>query len=1622
VTVHEFLSRLRQLDVRVWAEGDKLRYSAPDGVMTTALRTDLIEHKAEIIAFLHRIEGDVHLISPPLLPVSREGELPLSFAQQRLWFLDKLEPNNPAYNCPGGMRFIGLLNVAVLGRCINEIIRRHETLRTTFATVDGRAIQVIAPPSPMPLPLVDLCELPESEREGEARRLGTEETHRPFDLARGPLVRVILLRLSEEEHALLLTLHHIISDAWSGGVLWQELATLYEASSRGKPSPLPELPIQYVDFAVWQREWLQGEVMDRLLTYWKQQLDDASTVLDLPTDRPRPPMQTYRGTTQSLMLSEQLSEALKTLSQQEGCTLFMTLLAAFNVLLYRYTNQKDILMGSPVAGRNRVEVEGLIGFFVNTLVLRTDLSGNPSFRELLRRTRETVLDAQAYQDLPFEKLVAELQIERDLSIQPLFQVMFALQNVPPLSPEFSDLVLHSLDIESRIAQFDLSITMTEMQEGIDGFCEYSTDLFDAATILRMLGHFQTLLAAIVSDPDQKIAEIPLLVDAEQEQFATWNATQRDFPLNYCFPQLFESQVTRTPDAIAVTFRDQQLTYRALNQRANRLARLLLEEGGGPDTVVALLAERGIDFLTAILAVFKVGGAYLPLDPRHPPLRHRQVLQQSGSQLMLVAAMFESTTIETLEGIPAETRPKLMLLEDLLQHNQPEGNLSPRALPTNLAYVIYTSGSTGIPKGAMVEHRGMLNHMYAKVVDLGLTATDVIAQTASQCFDISVWQFLAPLLIGGRVHILADEIAHDPVRLLDEVDRDAITMLETVPSLLGAMLDIEELEDSDRHSLPALRWLIPTGEALPPELCRRWLESHPQIPLVNAYGPTECSDDVTHHFIADPPSPDTLCMPIGRPIPNLQVYVLDQHLLPLPIGIVGEVYVGGIGVGRGYLNDARRTAEVFIPDLFAGKPGARLYRTGDLARYLPDGSIQYLNRVDHQVKIRGFRIELGEIETILRQHPAVRESVVMAREDNLGTPSTQTAKRLVAYVVPAGEQELVVGDLRRFVQEKLPDYMVPSAFMVLDALPLTPNGKVDRRALPVPTGVRPELERVFVAPRTSAEEDLASIWAEILGIEQVGVHDNFFELGGDSILCIQIIARARRSGVRITPMQFFEHQTVAELAMVANTAPDTQAEQGMITGPVPLTPIQRQFFEESIVAPHYFNQAMLLEVKQSLSPALLRSAFQRLLLHHDGLRLRFERTTTGWRQIIIGHKDGVASFTQIDLSNLPESGQSLSIDRATAALQASLDISTGPLVRVALFDLGEQGLNRLFIVIHHLSVDSVSWRILLEDLETAYLQLSRGEAIELPPKTTSFRQWAERLVEYAQSERIENELDYWTTDARRNISPLPVDYPGGVNTVASTDVVSVSLSADDTQALLREVPRVYQTQINDVLLTALTQAFTQWTGEDPLLIDLEGHGREEIFEGVDLSRTVGWFTSTFPVLLDLRGTQGLGEALKSVKEQLRQTTDRGIQYGVSRYLSTEAEWAWELHKLPRPEVIFNYLGQMDQILPEASMFRLAQESSGPHQSPMENRHHLIEIDGGVIGKQLQLSWAYSRNLHRRTTVEGLARTFVEALQALIAHCQSPEAGGYTPSDFPAARLTQEELDRFLASTKTLGENR
>ena len=1051
--------------------------------------------------------------------------VPLSFSQQRLWFLHQLEPDSPVYNIARAMRLNGALNVEALRKTLDTIVARHEILRTTITAVDGNPVQVVAENGSVELSLIDLSEKSDAYRQAEMHRFLNTEAQRPFNLASDLLLRATLLRLRKEEHVLFLTTHHIASDGWSSGILMQELTTLYRAFSLGNSCTLPELPIQYADFAGWQRQWLRGEILEGQLSYWKRQLSNAPAMLELPTDRPRPSIQSFRGARQLVKLPMGLTDALKKLSQREGVTLFMTLLAAFKTLLSRYTRQDDILVGVPVANRTRPETEKLIGFFVNNLVLRTDLSGSPTFRELLGRVREVALGGYAHQDLPFEKLVEELQPERDLSRTPLFQVMFGFQSVRRETPELPGLTLSPIEMESGTAKFDLFLSMVEEGDSLRGSLEYNTDLFEDGTITRMLGHFHTLLEGVTAHPEQRLWDLPILTERERQQLLVeWNDTGKDYAKDKCIHQLFESQVDRTPDATAVVFpsislrtgpstgsghsEDKQLTYRELNHRANQLAHHLRALGVGPEVRVAIFVERSLEMVIGLLGILKAGGAYVPLDPAYPKERLAFMLEDAEAPVLL-------TQEGLLQGLP-DHRGRVVRLDSDWHVVAQESRENPtsRATAESLAYVIYTSGSTGKPKGVVITHRALVNFFNSMWQQPGLACEDTLLSVTTLSFDIAALEIFLPLTVGARVVVASRAVAADGVQLREKLERYGVTAMQATPATWRLLLE------AGWQGARQLKILC-GGEALQGDLATDLLAGGSS--LWNMYGPTETTIWSSVHpvgLLKNGP------VPIGRPISNTEIYIFDPYFQPVPIGVPGELFIGGVGLARGYLNRPELTAERFVPDPHGERPGARLYKTGDLARYLPDGSIEFLGRVDHQVKIRGFRIELGEIEAVLGHYPSVREAILLAREDVPGQ------RRLVAYVVTSQKPAPTAAELRSFLKEKLPDYMVPSVFVFLEALPLTPNGKVDRRALPPPDQTRPDAEKTFMAPRDELELQLIKIWEKILDVTPIGVNDNFFDLGGHSLLAVRLFAQIEKiSGKKLPLATLFQAPTVEQLASI-----------------------------------------------------------------------------------------------------------------------------------------------------------------------------------------------------------------------------------------------------------------------------------------------------------------------------------------------------------------------------------------------------------------------------------------------------------------------------------------------------------
>ena len=1461
--------------------------------------------------------------------VGRDRPLPLSYAQQRLWYLDQLVPGNLAYNNTVALRMRGPLDTAALHRALREVVRRHEVLRTTIDTTDDGAVQVIHPAMDVDLPVVDVS--------GEIQDLVREHARTPFDLATGPLLRAHLLRRADKkhdpehdrEHVLVIAMHHIVSDGWSAGVLLGELATLYGAFAAGEPSPLPPLSVQYADYAVWQRNRRDSD--GREPAYWADALADVA-VLELPMDRPRGPVQGQRGARSPVHVDADLTAAVGRLCRDTGVTPYMVLHAALVTLLHRYSGQTDLAVGTAVAGRNQPETEQLVGCFINTVVVRADLSGDPSFRELLGRVKDATLGAIAHQELPFERLVDELDVPRSLSHAPLVQAMLVLHNTPAPRVRLGELTLEGMDVDSGTAKLDLVLELREEPDGITGAWEYNTDLFDAETPAQLTRHLVRLLTAATADPGRRVSELDLTSAGEREDVLALSAgpplPAGAEPAADTVPAAFDAQVARTPEAVAVGDPDRPVTYRELRRRAAAVAHGLVGRGVRRGDRVALLVERPADAIAAMLGVLLAGAAYVPVDPHAPPARRDALLARAEPATVLTGA--DVATL--INGDTADvTRPT--------DTAGPSGPL-PDLVPSDPAYVIFTSGSTGHPKGVVVEHGQLLRSTRARRAHYG--PPDVCLNLYALTFDGSVAWIYYALLTGGTVWCPTPEVVTEPHRLAELVASHRPRRLATVPALYRQLLAA-----ASPAQLASLRSVTVGGEDCPPELVRAHAAALPNTELHNEYGPTEATVWSTVHVVDRPVGGR---VPIGRPIPGARNYVLDPHGRLLPTGAAGELHVGGPAVARGYLGDPALTGARFVPDPFwhnnsdrspygrGDADAARLYGTGDRARWNRDGMLEFLGRVDRQVKIRGFRVEPAEVEAVLVAHPAVAEAAVVA-----------TDGRLVGYLAPTNGA-VDADELRAFAGARLPDHLVPAHLVTLPALPRTRHGKVDVRALPAPD--RPA-DAAPVAPRTELERTLAEVVAEVLRRPAVGVHDDFFAIGGDSILAMSVVTAARRRSVGLTVRQLFHNPTVARLATVAGTRLDVQAEQGTLSGPVPLSPVQRWFFDTfapdtAASRPDHFNMSVQLELREPVRPDVLEEAFRAVLHHHDALRLRFV-TEDGRRR-----QHGIAGEPGWTLDRAGVSGDAalVALDQR---LQESLDLSDGPVVRAALVDRGPGAADRLLLVAHHLVTDAVSWRIVLADLFTAYHQLDGGHPAALPPKTTSYAEWSRRLAEFAAGPDGRAELDHWAALPYHLAPRLPRDSDSDGPAAGSS---TVRVEVDATALLGGAVP------VDHAVLTAVGTALARWTDADHVLLDVERHGREDLFPDLDVTRTVGWFSDFHPVVLPVLADPA--DTLAAVTAHLRSVPHHGAGYLPLRYADGSP-----LGAAPAAEVAVNYLGRLDLALPPGAPATILGEQLGSLRAASTPRPYLIEVTAGILDGRLWLVWTYTDGVHHRSTIERLA---------------------------------------------------
>lgn len=1526
----------------------------------------------------------------------------LSPEQQRLWLLAK-QGSNP-FHTTATIRIEGALDRNRLVQAIQDVVARYEILRTTFREApppDG-VMQVIEEPGAA-LEL-EVAEAGAVENALSGRRISNGEKV----VDRPPVLRVALQPEPDGAYRLWFTLPALCADARSVALLAGEFARAY---ARPLESSDQEV-LQYADIAAWQLELSETPEAEDGRRYWRRQPWAEWPQIRLPFER-KENRQHFAPASHCVVLPPALCTRLRDRARRHATGTASLLLASYGILLGRITGEERFLIGVGTSGRSFDELQSAPGLFARHLPLRCTLRGSESFSELCAQFDSQRQAGEQWQDFfSYEHLNGVYDAHGD---EPYFRLCFEHEFFPEaFASDGVTFVLENVDAVTN--RFVLCLACYEFGDRLLLAWNYDSKVLPAEEVVRLAGHYTALLDGALSEPEKALRRLPALSAQEHERTVLhYNETASPYPTDRCIHHIIEQQARERPDAIAIEAEGVCLSYGDLNRRANQLAHRLRKLDVGPDVLTAICLERSPEMLIAVLGVLKAGGAYVPLSPNYPEERLAFMLEDTRAPVLVSTA----DIVNQVKLSQHASRLQIVCLD----HDWPEiAKESPRnpnvpMTPDNLIYVIYTSGSTGKPKGVLITHQGLVISNAARMAYFRQEVTKFLL-LSSLSFDSSVVGIFWTLCTGGTLFLVPEESQQNVPDLVEKIAGYHVTHLLTLPSYYALLLEYGRPE-----ALQSLRTAIVAGEACPKKMVDRHRHMLPGTALYSEYGATETT---VFSSVYDCLKQTLNTAPVGDPVDNIQMYVLNEGLQPQPVWAPGEMHFGGAALSNGYLNRPELTAERFIPNPFAKKTGERLYKSGDLTRHLPNGDIEFLGRIDNQVKIRGFRVELEEIDAVLATHPAVREVCVDARL--LAGDDPTSGRRLVAYVALAERSETNPAALRHYLADRLPDYMVPAQFVMLDSLPKNPNGKIDRRALPDPEESRPEPDESYAAPQSYFEKKLAEIWARVLRVEKVGIHDNFFELGGDSILSIQIISRAKQAGLELSPAHIFQYQTIAELARVAGQANRIHAEQGIVTGPVPLTPIQYWFFEKNLPNPHHWNVSLLLELRRDLPDSHLQQAAQALLAHHDLLRCRYDLSSAA-----AAPEDNAARsvsqtitapgercpFDRIDLSHLTETEEPAAIEAKIAEWQGKLNLEYGPLMRLVRLERGTDKNPYLLLVLHHLVCDVVSWRVLIEDLQRALQQLDKEQAIDLPAKTTSFQYWAKKLVAHAGSDAVRNELDYWQRTLARAETVLPFDFEADLsaNTEASTRMMRVYLTVEETQALLQEIPKRYKTQINDVLLTALVQAFRTWTGKPGLLIDLEGHGREVIFDDVDLSRTVGWFTSSFPAYLHLENEPeeiGAAGAVQMIQQQLQEIPGRGFGYGLLRYLQKEETIRAQLRALPRPLVNFNYLGQFDQTLDESSPFALVQDFSMNDRAPEGPRSHVLEIVGAVIDEQLQFEWYYSANLHRLETIQRLTEAFLAALREIIALSKQPDAQAFTAEDFADFQWEEGDLTEIMSA--------
>ncbi|MCY8595206.1 non-ribosomal peptide synthetase, partial [Bacillus haynesii] len=1488
----------------------------------------------------------------------------LSSAQKRLYILCQAG-SHVAYNMPFAMTIEGDFDIRRFENTLKNMVKRHESFRTSFVMIDGEVMQQIEKEIDFQVAYSDIGKESAEEK--------IKSFIRPFHLKKAPLLRAEVVKVNEREHLLMFDMHHIISDGVSTDIFVQELGALYEGKS------LEPFHIQYKDYAEWEKSHARRDELKRQEEYWLKTYKGDIPVLDLPTDHKRPLTKSSEGDTVTAAIESETFRKLQHMAKENGVTMYMLLLAGYTALLSKYTGQEDIIVGTPAAGRNHEDIQNLIGMFVNTLAIRNHPEGKKTFRHYLQEVKENTLQAYENQDYPFEELVEKVNIKRDMARNPLFDTMLVYHNteVKPFAAE--GLRSRLVEIKRGISKFDITVTASEAAAGLRLEVEYSTTLFNKERMERLSEHLISLLEQAADHPDVAINQIDVLTKDERHRVLyDFNRTDGMFCKEKTIPELFEEQVEKMPDHPAVVFGDETISYRELNEKANSLAFTLRQKGVGPDVVAGILTERSIEMIVGIMGILKAGGAYLPIDPAYPQERISYMLKDSNVSVLCAAGDVD----------PGEAYAGDIIRIDQTGQNDHVENLKHDIKPQHLAYVIYTSGSTGKPKGVMIEHHSVNNlvHGLYERIYQHLDAHLNVALVAPYIFDASVKQIFAALLFGHTLCIVPRETAWDAMSLIEYYSKNNINVSDMTPAHLNmlAYVDKTELEFD-------LKELIVGGDALTPDVINSLFHKFPNLScnITNVYGPTECCVDAASYQIEWEKVPQTPSIPIGRPLLNTSIYIVDKELRPQPIGIAGELCIAGEGVARGYVNRPELTAEKFVDHPF--EPGKKMYKTGDLAMWLPDGQIEFLGRADHQVKIRGYRIELGEVEQQLLTHEKIKEAAVIAGKDQNGS------SYLCAYF--ASDQELPAADVRQFLEREMPDYMIPSYFVKLDRLPRTSSGKVDRNALPEADGTLIEGTR-YDPPRNEIERKLVQVWREILGIEDIGISHHFFAAGGDSIKALQIISRLAKMNLKLEMKALFANPKIKDLSRLITEETRHRKHNKPVTGETELLPIQKRYFANNKEELNHFNQSFMLFRKDGYDENIVRTAFNKILEQHDALRMIYEEKDGDIIQYNRGYRENLFDLDVYDVRGLD--CQAEKVFELATGIQKKSSIRKGKLVHLGIFRADEG--DHLLIAIHHLVVDGVSWRILFEDFETLYLQALKDEPLDIGYKTDSYQEFARQLKKYAQSRMLLKEREYWQKALEADVPFIPAEKLER-DTFEHSTTLSIRIGPDVTANLLRNANKAYNTEINDILLTALIAAVRDITGENKLKVMMEGHGREDILDGVDITRTIGWFTTVYPVFIDLGEEKEISQNIKMVKETLRKIPNKGIGYGVLKYMTEE------LQKIQtQAPLSFNYFGEMNNDM-NRKVFSQSPFSPGESIGGKIVRHCAIEMNAISLNGELTIYTTFNQDQYQTSAIEQLNQSFKENLEKIVDHCVGKDGSDMTPSDYGDVSLGLEELERI-----------